>query len=373
MAGSLEGVLARVPGLGGYVAGQQMGNQDESRQLAQMGELQGILSRRQAMQQKQEIRGILSKVAQEAGGDPAKMGPMLLQTGQPELMKLGQQMMPKAAEPYTLGPDQTRYDPTGKAIAYGTPKDKVTWSDPYQMGGAWVQKSSDGQVRQAVAREPNVTIKNPPAPSVKDIVDPLDPKRMIAVDTRVFNETAYRGGNRAGVIGTSGREPSYAKREDEKQAGSQNLKDTVSMLNDAYAELERTKTGVSPSQGTVKNIYERAAASGLGQTVAGAVGTQAQTERDKIAMARANMMAALKQATGMSAQALNSNAELMFYLQSATDPSKSREANKDALAYMDRRFKLGLGLKPTGALKNPYSSGTVAPAAPPPPEGFKPL
>ena len=54
---SLEGVLARVPGLGGYVAGQQMGQRDESQKLAQLGALQQIMQRQQQQQMAQQNMG----------------------------------------------------------------------------------------------------------------------------------------------------------------------------------------------------------------------------------------------------------------------------------------------------------------------------
>ena len=127
-------------------------------------------------------------------------------------------------------------------------------------------------------------------------------------------------------------------------AGKQQLKDTVDRLAASYDNLETQGAVVSPTKNALSNVWERAAASGPGQFVAGAVGTQAQSERDSIASARASLMAALKSATGLSAQQLNSNAELQFYMQMATDPTKSIEANRDALAYFDKTYGLGLGL-----------------------------
>lgn len=121
---SLQGVLARIPGLAGYASGQeedriaaQAAQAQQMGQLQQMGALQGILAKQQKAQQQQELKGVLSRVAQQAGGDPAKMGPLLLQTGHPELMQLGQRMLPKAAEGFTLAPGAQRFGPDGKVIA----------------------------------------------------------------------------------------------------------------------------------------------------------------------------------------------------------------------------------------------------------------
>jgi len=61
---------------------------------------------------------------------------------------------------FTLAPGATRYGPDGKVIAEQPAPAKEKWSEPYQMGGAWVQRNEDtGQIRQSVNRPPvtNVT------------------------------------------------------------------------------------------------------------------------------------------------------------------------------------------------------------------------
>lgn len=184
-------------------------------------------------------------------------------------------------------------------------------------------------------------LKSTPAPSTTDIVDPDNPKRMLKIDARI-----YKGGSLGspGVIGIAGKEPGEVKRQGDVEKGKTELAASLDALSSYYDNLEKQGAVIDPKQSTLKNIWERAATTGVGQSIAGFAGTKAQTERDKINQARASIMAGMKQATGMSAQALNSNAELMFYLQMATDPSKSIRANRAALAHLDRRFNLGLNL-----------------------------
>jgi hypothetical protein len=52
----------------------------------------------------------------------------------------------------------------------------------------------------------------------------------------------------------------------------------------------------------------------------------------------------IKEATGMSAQQMNSNAEMQLYLRAATDPTLSYEANIQALDNLDKMFGLGIGI-----------------------------
>jgi hypothetical protein len=60
----------------------------------------------------------------------------------------------------------------------------------------------------------------------------------------------------------------------------------------------------------------------------------------------------------MSAQQMNSNAEMQLYLQAATDPKLSVEANRSALANLDRMFGLGIA-KPPGT---PQGAPSAAPS-----------
>ena len=102
MAGSLEGVLARVPGLGGYVAGQQMGQRDESQKLAQLGALQQIMQRQQqaqaqqaAMQEQAQLQGVV----QQAGGDPRRTIEALMKSGNPKAIALATKMQESFVKP----------------------------------------------------------------------------------------------------------------------------------------------------------------------------------------------------------------------------------------------------------------------------------
>lgn len=334
MSDAYDIALARVPGLGGYIASQNLRQRQGMGELQQAGALQGILMKKRALEQDQALRGALSQLPPDA--TPEQVAKVIMPFHPDKAATLLASIQDKEA---------TREYRDAQLEFL---KDKAA-DDEIRRGNelvdkeiaAGVARDEEHQNRMALAQA-MAGLRQPPAPSITTLVDPTDKSRMITVDTRT-----YKGGGigSPGVIGMAGKEPSAAKRDEEKAAGVQNLKDTVGMLEGAYNNLENMGAGVSPSQNFARNAYERVAASGAGQLIAGGVGTKAQTERDKIAMARANLMAAMKQATGMSAQALNSNAELMFYLQAATDPTKSREANKAALAYMDKRFKLGLGIK----------------------------
>jgi hypothetical protein len=121
-----------------------------------------------------------------------------------------------------------------------------------------------------------------------------------------------------------------------KEEGKRNVDDVVATLRDHYDFLDKRKAIVNPSRGALPNIMARISASGPGQFVEGALGTDAQSSRDSIKQTRPILLQAIKNATGMSAQQMNSNVELRLWLDAATDPSISVKANRQALDNIEK-------------------------------------
>jgi len=113
--------------------------------------------------------------------------------------------------------------------------------------------------------------------------------------------------------------------------------DILDSLGDAYSELDRMKAIPSQQRSALSNVLSSVAASPVGQVTARATGTEAQTQRDIASSSRLQLFAAVKNATGLSSQQLNSNVEFTTWLNSLTDPSRSIETNKTILENM-RKF-----------------------------------
>lgn len=199
--------------------------------------------------------------------------------------------------------------------------------------------------------------REPAAPTITQIQDPADPMRMITIDAR-----RYQGGSvgAPGVIGASGKtvkaEADALKREQARSDASAIL-DT---LKTAYDDLDRMKAIPSEQRGMLSNVLSGVAATGVGQVAGRMTGTQAQTQRDIIASARNQLFVAVKNATGLSAQNLNSNVEFTTWLNSLTDPSRSIESNLAILDNMERFIASG------GKYSARTASGKVKPAGAPP-------
>jgi hypothetical protein len=195
-----------------------------------------------------------------------------------------------------------------------------------------------------------------PAPTITQIQDPTNPSQMITIDAR-----SYRGGGvgSPGVIGTTGKAPAIAAAEQKKEEGATQARDILDTLRASYDELDRLRAVPSDQRGALSNAIAYVASTGVGQVAGRVAGTKEQTQRDVIASARNQMLNAIKNATGMSAQQLNSNVEFKSWLEALTDPTRSIEANRSILDNMEKFIASG------GKYSAKKGGGDNAPAATP--------
>lgn len=124
---------------------------------------------------------------------------------------------------------------------------------------------------------------------------------------------------------------------------------SLNELRAIYGDLNKMGAMVSPAQAADKNVVARIRASGIGQVLEGAVGTEAQTKRDRIASIRPGLMQALAKATGMTGRQLDSNADVKLFMQTVTNPAASYEANMAAIDGLERFLKANIKKAPAPA------------------------
>lgn len=183
------------------------------------------------------------------------------------------------------------------------------------------------------------------APSMTEIVDPNDPTRLLRVDART-----YKGGTvgSPGVLGISGKEPTAAAKEQKQFEGKQGLAGSLDALESAYTQLDKMGGIVNNQKGTLHNLVAKAGSSGLGQMVGGALGTDEQSLRNEIKGTVPLLILDIKNATGASAQQMNSDRELQNFMRAASDPNSDIKSN----------------LKLLKNLRDKYVGKSAAPAAP---------
>ena len=123
-----------------------------------------------------------------------------------------------------------------------------------------------------------------------------------------------------------------------KAAGAGDVSTEIVKLKDSYDKLYTGGGITDPSLKIGSNLMGKVSSSGVGQTLGSTFGTRNQTERDKISQTRPLLMGAIMKATGMSAKQIDSNAELKLWLSTATDPTKSYEANIAALQNIENLY-----------------------------------
>lgn len=123
-----------------------------------------------------------------------------------------------------------------------------------------------------------------------------------------------------------------------KQAGYDDVSQSIAVLRNAYDRLESGGGITSTNNGAISNAGAAVASSGIGQVFGRAFGTNNQSARNDIAMARPALLASLMKATGMSARQIDSNAELKLWLATATDPTLDVESNRRALDNIERKY-----------------------------------
>ena len=123
-----------------------------------------------------------------------------------------------------------------------------------------------------------------------------------------------------------------------KALGAADVSTEIVKLKDSYDKLYAGGGITDPSLKWGSNIAGKVSSSAVGQTLGSTFGTRNATERDKIAQTRPLLMGAIMKATGMSAKQIDSNAELKLWLSTATDPTKSYEANIEALQNIENLY-----------------------------------
>lgn len=131
-----------------------------------------------------------------------------------------------------------------------------------------------------------------------------------------------------------------------KGEAKEQLSGVVQQLNNSYDALDKGGGITSTSNRFGSNLGAGIGSSGVGQYIGGKLGTENQRHRQEIEQTRPLLLNLIKDATGMSSQQMNSNAEMNLYLKAATDPTLTLEANRSALANLDKMFGLGLAKRP---------------------------
>lgn len=157
---------------------------------------------------------------------------------------------------------------------------------------------------------------------------------------------------RSQAIGAMPYTPAQEAKDIQKTKGAENFDTLIGGLRDAYTQLGKMGGITSTQQGPLSNLGAGIASSGIGQATGRMFGTEAQSIRNRIAQSRPLLLNAIKEATGMSAKQMDSNAELRMYLAAATDPTLDLQTNLNALDQLYALYGTRQAKVPGGNVNN---------------------
>jgi len=129
-----------------------------------------------------------------------------------------------------------------------------------------------------------------------------------------------------------------------KLKGTKDFSREVASAANDYVQLFKLDAAVGEGANVLDKSINFLTAK-YGQGFARMLGTDPQVYRDKIEIAKPTLINAIRQATGMSAKAMDSDKELQFYLQALSDTTKPLAANLKALLAIERRYGVGGGVE----------------------------
>lgn len=134
-------------------------------------------------------------------------------------------------------------------------------------------------------------------------------------------------------------------KEEKANEAKRGVSTLIGELSGYFDNLDKMGAAINTDKPGVKNLAASVRASAPGQLLGGTFGTGEQKVRDEIKQMSPMLLNAIRQATQQGARGLDSNAELKFYLQAVTDPTKSLQYNRTAMRVLEKAYGLGAGVK----------------------------
>ena len=220
----------------------------------------------------------------------------------------------------------------------------------------------------------------PPPRTVSEFMDQRDLRQLSLDLAKLRQQNVARAEERPARVEEAGdtalaqaRARATVEQEEEarkRRRGQESIERVLSDMADSYRRLDELGGIPSERRSGLANVPAYLAGTIPGQEVGKALGTQTQTQRNQIQASVRQLLTAIKNATGMSAQEMNSNVELQQLLAAVSSPTQSIESVRGILSSISRQYGLGqLNFPetpaPTAAPSREQTPGPRRGAAPP--------
>jgi hypothetical protein len=178
-------------------------------------------------------------------------------------------------------------------------------------------------------RDPNVS----PLPGSSQV-----PLERVRAEAAVQRETPAEAAAKAAATARATANVDTEKKAAEKLPGRNQVSTLIKKVRAAYEQLDKANAIPSERRGGFANAMDYVASSSLGREAQKMVGTKSSKYLSEIINSRKLLATAIKNATGMSAQEMNSNVELQLTLDALTDPTQGIEAARTTLDTLEELY-----------------------------------
>jgi hypothetical protein len=230
-----------------------------------------------------------------------------------------------------------------------------------------VYRGESPMAAQQVQYNPNayapVRVKNPmvsPLPGSASV-----PLPRVAAEARAGRQTPEEAAAVASATATATKAAEFKAEQAKKIPAKRQVDTLLTKIRNAYETLNKAEAIPSSARGAGANIMDYLATTGTGREVQRAFGTKANTSLNEITGSRKLLATAIKNATGMSAQEMNSNVELQLTLDALTDPTQGYESAISQLDTLRQLYGMGQTTSetPPGERRTPTTSAATPPTA----------
>jgi hypothetical protein len=300
-----------------------------AKQLNSIGDTQGAMA---LMDYSRKLQSDMALVGQRKAAEQASLATAIkTQLG----IKQEEQLRDELSK---LPPDATQEQILGVVTKYGSP-DKVL---------ATLQSSAD----RAAQREQSVQLQR------ERIDGQIQAAKERGATQKEIAQMQIDGRQQIAQLVASLKGPSAAVLKAQEKAekaaeGQLALADTLSTAETLVKDLAKMGGMTSTSKAPLANLVTSLQTGVVGQMAGRTFGTTEQAKRDELKSVRLQLLNAVKEATGMSAQQLNSNVELKTYLDSLGSEGMTKEANLAILDNLSRRYLKGEAAQPAKNKSDP--------------------
>jgi hypothetical protein len=164
------------------------------------------------------------------------------------------------------------------------------------------------------------------------------PLSRVGAEARVQRAPPEEEAAKTRAVGEATAAVEFNKKAAEKLPGRKQVSTLINKVRAAYEALDKAEAIPSETRGGFANAMDYFGTSSLGREAQKMVGTTSSKYLSEIINSRKLLATAIKNATGMSAQEMNSNVELQLTLDALTDPTQGIEAARTTLNTLEELY-----------------------------------